>query len=301
MGIGVQRGATGWVFRHLIQHPDVWMPPLKELHHFDVIDPVLARKPYRYGQNLKRRIAGAAAGLVPSLVPASYRARVFARWDLSWDLRYFTGRTDMDWYRALFARAASQGKVTGEITPEYCMLTDELVQGIAAAFPDLRPFLILRDPIDRSWSNFQLVVRHSARTSQVNDATREARFHTFLNQNENHVLDRLDYARSISTWRAAFPGESLLVTTFDQMRNDPDGFLAAICNHIGIDPTKVLADPGLRINSHRTRIGRELPNYAETALAERALPHLRLLAETVTDPAVKADVQKWTARAEAFV
>ena len=35
LGIGVQKSATSWLFKNLKNHPDIWMPPRKELHYFD--------------------------------------------------------------------------------------------------------------------------------------------------------------------------------------------------------------------------------------------------------------------------
>ena len=35
MGIGAQKAATTWLAQNLRQHPDVWIPPRKELHYFD--------------------------------------------------------------------------------------------------------------------------------------------------------------------------------------------------------------------------------------------------------------------------
>ena len=33
--IGAQKAGTGWLYEQLREHPDFWMPPLKELHYFD--------------------------------------------------------------------------------------------------------------------------------------------------------------------------------------------------------------------------------------------------------------------------
>ena len=35
--IGAQKAATSWLHKNLLEHPDVWMPPLKELHYFDYL------------------------------------------------------------------------------------------------------------------------------------------------------------------------------------------------------------------------------------------------------------------------
>ena len=35
LGIGAQKAATSWFWTNLRAHPEVWMPPFKELHYFD--------------------------------------------------------------------------------------------------------------------------------------------------------------------------------------------------------------------------------------------------------------------------
>ena len=35
LGIGAPRAGTTWLWTVLRQHPQIWMPPRKELHYFD--------------------------------------------------------------------------------------------------------------------------------------------------------------------------------------------------------------------------------------------------------------------------
>ena len=35
IGIGAQKAGTTWLYRNLQEHPEVWLPPEKELHYFD--------------------------------------------------------------------------------------------------------------------------------------------------------------------------------------------------------------------------------------------------------------------------
>ena len=38
LGIGAQKAASSWLYRSLFTHPDVYMPPIKELSYFGRID-----------------------------------------------------------------------------------------------------------------------------------------------------------------------------------------------------------------------------------------------------------------------
>ena len=45
VGVGAARSGTTWLARCLAEHPQVWVPPVKELHYFDndtVYEPTLA-------------------------------------------------------------------------------------------------------------------------------------------------------------------------------------------------------------------------------------------------------------------
>src|ERR1700754_3667019 len=33
--VGAQKAGTGWLYEQLRNHPDFWLPPMKELHYFD--------------------------------------------------------------------------------------------------------------------------------------------------------------------------------------------------------------------------------------------------------------------------
>src|SRR5689334_16087334 len=35
--IGAQKAGTSWLYQQLEPHPDFWMPPVKELHYFDLL------------------------------------------------------------------------------------------------------------------------------------------------------------------------------------------------------------------------------------------------------------------------
>ena len=37
--IGAKKSGTSWLRRQLEYHPDIWFPPMKEIHYFDVLLP----------------------------------------------------------------------------------------------------------------------------------------------------------------------------------------------------------------------------------------------------------------------
>jgi hypothetical protein len=118
LGIGAQKAATTWLHRCLRAHPDLWLPPIKELHYFT-----------HRAHDLRRGVAGRLIGqdwvnrrlrriLKPRLLSDLRRLDPAG---LRWDLRFFLGARSDTWYESLFGEGA--GRVTGEITPEYSSLS----------------------------------------------------------------------------------------------------------------------------------------------------------------------------------
>lgn len=69
---------------------------------------------------------------------------------LGWYIRFvFMPRTDR-WYQSLFASAA--GRIAGEVTAAYARLPTREIARIHAIMPEAKMIYILRNPIERTWS-----------------------------------------------------------------------------------------------------------------------------------------------------
>ena len=44
IGIGAQKGGTSWLHTNLEKHPQIWLPPMKELHYLDQGPASLAKR-----------------------------------------------------------------------------------------------------------------------------------------------------------------------------------------------------------------------------------------------------------------
>src|SRR6185503_5238860 len=58
--IGMPRSATGWLYDQLAQHPDFWMPPIKELGYLGNQRPGLAGHARKRLRRWKKRSQGTA-------------------------------------------------------------------------------------------------------------------------------------------------------------------------------------------------------------------------------------------------
>src|SRR5687768_1771937 len=107
--IGAHRAGTTWLHRVLRKHPALWLPPVKELHYFDQLTAD------RTWQDKKRWFRALRSG-----------RRIFDPWHIG----YLFGKRSDAWYANLFRRAQERGYLTGEITPAYATLNEEILKRI---------------------------------------------------------------------------------------------------------------------------------------------------------------------------
>jgi len=133
--IGAQKGGTGWLYDQLVCHPDFWMPPFKELHYFDT--------PLKLAKRVK---------------PQKNKLKRVNRWPMEkQDKQFFAmvrdigcrENIDLDRYAALFKFKSNL--LSGDITPAYSILLEDVIAQIVKRFPSLKILFIVRDPIDRLW------------------------------------------------------------------------------------------------------------------------------------------------------
>ena len=145
----------------------------------------------------------------------------------------------LDWYLEFF-RDCAPGLPMGEISPNY-FAAPQASERIARHIPECRIVCTLRDPIDRLYSFYRLM-RHNGWTR----ATMAE-----LAQSDTPATEASRYAHYLRRWREEFGAERVLVALYDDLENEPQRFLDAICGFIGIAPIALDGSPllGKRVNS----------------------------------------------------
>lgn len=232
IGIGAARAGTTWLSHQLGQHPDIWMPRIKELHYFtrshkyegpsQLEDANFLRRLFsRKGQYWKyRHIMFRAIGsniLRPSIKK------------LSWDMNYLLRTPNDRWYASLFSQG--EGKVTGEITPRYSMLDGQDISKLKALMPGVKIFFVMRDPVERAWS---LIKYHEKRGGEPLTERPYAELKALAFADV--ILQQSDYESILTRWRGVFPRDQFLEIFFDEIREEPDELLRRIQNFLGVRP-----------------------------------------------------------------
>src|SRR6266850_7107975 len=213
--VGVHKGGTTWLYQQLDSHPDFWMPPIKELHYFDELSRVQRARPPRCRDERDLRF-------LESIKSLSARPCI-----------------DLENYARLFEPKASV--LSGDITPSYSTLSDEVIRRIVAYFPNLKVIFLARDPVERAWSHLSMEVRY--RQIEPFDVTD-------IDEVNRNLLRRGMLLRSYPSavaarWKRYVHPEQFRVYFFDDLQNNPAEFRRSILRFLGADPDK----PGSRLSA----------------------------------------------------
>ncbi|MDH3427403.1 MAG: sulfotransferase [Gemmatimonadota bacterium] len=218
--IGAQKAGTTWLHHNLANHPQVWLPPVKELHYFDyphrvpLICKVVgsSRHHHRAREGVRR--------LLSSITDSTLR---------NWHSRYLFHPRGDRWYVSLFSPAPDQ--IAGEVTPGYAALSDSGVAHVHTVLPELKIIFLLRNPIHRIWSAAAMhFSKHGHRSlNDVDPLQLESYFQ------RSGPQERSNYLRTLKTWEAYFEPRRIFVGFFDQLEQAPGSLLRDICEFLSID------------------------------------------------------------------
>jgi len=218
LGIGAQKAGTTWLHRNLSNHPQIWLPPVKEVHYFDEVH-IEAHK--RWAPAHRQNRGGALL--------RDYLARTTAeerRADRIALLETFMEDTiSDDWYGRLFG-FARPAQICGEFTPEYSIMRAKGIRHVLQLSPDVKLILSLRDPIERCWSQIRMTDSRQKGSSlaELEEAARSL-----------NVLGRADYPGIISRWSKFVPSERLHIVFMDDIAEKPLQVLNGVCDFLGLE------------------------------------------------------------------
>ena len=192
---------------------------------------------------------------------------------------------DLENYGQLFAAKGSL--LSGDITPAYCMLPDEIIGMILRYFPRLKVIFMARDPVERAWSQLSLAVRKGGIPAfDVTDP--EEVIPQLLHP---LVVLRSSPSTIVARWRRQVAAEQLRIFFFDELQNNPAELRRSVIAFLGGDPEK----PGgrLRPEQNSSAAKKKLPLSAEVraALAKFFARELQACAAELGGPATT-----WPAR-----
>ena len=211
LGIGAQKSGTTWLYDYLCHRPDVYMHPLKEVHFFDgiyeaemwpnVINNRLAKEKKLAARLEKYRSRGDKAKL-ELYEQVKERNRFYENPDL---------------YMEHFRNNVGSCRAFGEITAEYSTLSAESFRIMSKIHPDVRFVLLLRDPVDRLWSQIKMLSKFERPGFEKKRSLAE-RVDTALSR--ERIIERSRYDTTLKNFLTHVPESRLFVGFFEELYCD---------------------------------------------------------------------------------
>ena len=239
--VGLQRAGTTWLHKNLDYHPQIWLPPVKELYFWSEIfggsdegwERISRRKQVKDTANYYRD--------QNELSPKASQKQMAlgAIWALNGSIEQ---------YNSIFACASSDA-LCGEICPDYAQLPREGIARILRNNPQTKILLLLRDPIDRIISHAQ------KRAFDLGvDFSEALLWHEsewpgfFIRSNIPEILLR---------WTSLVPPHQLYIQSFDDLADKPHETLDQICRFLGVHrDRRFFPDAAKVVNIFETQVSR---------------------------------------------
>jgi len=222
--VGAQKAGTSWLYQQLERHPDFWMPPVKELHYLDLLNRTKRLHPPRCGDE---------------------RDASFLEDMNNLGARFYL---DLDSYGRLFCHKGAL--LSGDISPAYSALNDEVIERVVNHFPNLKVVFMARDPVERAWSQLSMGVR----LGMINRFDAMDPEEVICNLLNPGVLVRSHPSKIVARWKRYVRPENFRVYFFDDLKEKPAELRQSALKFLGGDPNK----PSVKLKPHENNnAGRE--------------------------------------------
>ena len=227
---GVPKSGTSWLWHNLKRYREIWFTPKKELFYFD--------RDYKYPSssffaesNYLKRIFGKTE----SSYQTRREIRKLTKWGLNIEknpkkflyyMYYILGSGSERWYKSLFFGGRNY-EFIGESTATYCLLNKSDIRNISKIFPKFKAIIILRNPIERTWSNLKYDHMKNRKVN-MNDHKSVRKY-----LNSDLMLSVNNYPLIIRTWKNAIGSDRIRFYLFDEIINNKSNLLKKIINFLG--------------------------------------------------------------------
>lgn len=184
----------------------------------------------------------------PEIIPAQrkdvfyFNNNIHYQKGINWYKAHFALKT----YKKIYDSKNSTNAITYDSTPNYFDIP-EAAQRIHKFNPNAKLILLLRNPIDRVWSNYQMAKRFGFETLSLEEALEleNDRLNLdIINQNHNYIYQRLTYKKrgiyinNIKTWINTFSKDNLLILNSENLFKDTEITYNKVLDFLKLKPTE---------------------------------------------------------------
>jgi Sulfotransferase domain len=206
----------------------------------------------------------------------------------AWYLAQYPWKTEARAVR----RSVGVSPAVGEATPEY-LFHPCVPERVHAFDPSLRLVVVLRDPVERAYSHYQMRVRRWGESRSFEEVlavgeaempaalarAREDPAYDWIDGFQHSYVERGKYAEQLERWFGFFPREQFLVLTSTELSDDPATTTSRVTTFLGVPDWHASDYPRLSSGSYE-------PMAPETQehLARLFEPHNQRLEELLGQP-----------------
>lgn len=191
---GVQKAGTTSIYSYLEQHPQVYTSPRKETDFFC------------------RDLSQSVSDDEPRLTRGG-RKRILTVED----------------YASLFSGVTDEIAI-GEASPNYLFRHENAVAGIKQHVPNAKLIAVLRNPVERAYSDYLMHVR------QVVGNRKPLAEQVATSAESSHTLLKGRYYKGMKHFIDTFGSEQVKVFLYDDLRKDSTKLMRQVYEFIGVDP-----------------------------------------------------------------
>ena len=213
--IGPEKTATTWLFSILHGHPQIWLPPYKELRFLTEGNLVpehslknLFFNSHWHCRELRRVLLRNMMKML--LLRKTQNFGPFE--SFSWVMHYMFSKHTFGWYASLFKKAGEQ--LSGDITPNYYHIPETRIAELYGHNPDTKILLFVRNPIERAWSG--ALMNFCDHAKRAFESVSETEWVKMLDEFYGYWRP---YSEVIGMWQVYFP--DMHIAFFDHLKEDP--------------------------------------------------------------------------------
>ncbi len=231
IGVGAPKAGTTWLAQYFNNRPDCSRPPLKEMHFFNNLSEDGLKK---LSTRIERRMN--------EMNPEPNQRRRMEHYKALVD----AGRSsDADYLSALRFRVPEE-TLKYEFTPAYALLGEDILRRMNALTEDVRFIYLLRDPIDRTWSQARMMAMQRSGLGKdrvwAKEYTEEQLANMIADANQivasalsaksANVLKFSRYSETLLRLKSAVPEKNLYIGFFEELFDQRE--IKRICKFLGL-------------------------------------------------------------------
>ena len=212
--VGAAKAGTTSIYQYLKQHPEIYLPPIKEVNFFCTDIQI---------KNFRPDYAGSVFTDVDAWIASGMKTELFHGFLQHWNQ-----------YEKIFQQAEGK-KAIGELSNTY-LFSEVAAKNIVEKFPEAKIIMVLRHPVERAFSHYLMdfkngLVNENFLIEFNRDKNKEKKGWGISNLYFELGL----YSEQVKRYIDLFSNDRIKIFLFDDLVNDERAVFKTICNFLNID------------------------------------------------------------------